>query len=169
MAFEAWDFILAEQALWAGDVAFAEELLKRGESFREYRAQPSSIDGPLDLMSHISALRRHQIAQRRGERTRFRNSNGVSSDERDRPPTVLTEFQHIRGVLCSLSNREFILRAFVSSQHGQLVIPRNARSLAEKSMNVQQDDRTNRKLGNGVTWVSPADLFSLSLSTHSGR
>ena len=113
MAFEPWDFIVAEQALWAGDVQFAEEHLKRGERFQDYRADPSSIEGPLGLMSHIAALRRPRLAQRRGARARFRaaNSTGVGqhpAGEDEPRPTVLSGFQNVRGILCSVSAREFV-------------------------------------------------------------
>ena len=67
MPAETDKFIVATFALWAGDFAFCDELLREFSSTAQTPTTAEHIERPEDIMRSTGALRLRQLRQKRGE------------------------------------------------------------------------------------------------------
>src|SRR5690349_15457070 len=99
MAAETDAFIVATYALWAGDVAYAERLLRDySPPHRTPTLDSERIKSPEDIVRAIGSLRLRQVWQKRAEFERIvklesNQLSGLTSE-----PQII-ETKHLRGAL----------------------------------------------------------------------
>jgi hypothetical protein len=112
MPAESDKYIVATFALWAGDFAFAETLLREFSPPRNTPSLEGGIEAPEDIMRATGVLRLRQLWQRRGEFQKYvaeYRSHGMELVEQ--PLVVRTE--HLRGVVWRTGEREFQMQAYL--------------------------------------------------------
>jgi len=105
-------FIVATFALWAGDFAFFEQLLREFSSPRSAPSLEDDLESPEDLIRATGALRLRQFRQKRGEFKRLAAEylgQGFEIAER----SLVLETKHLRGTIWRIGEREFSLQAYL--------------------------------------------------------
>src|SRR2546430_13772592 len=109
MPAETDKFIVATFALWAGDFAFCEELLREFSPPAETPTFVEDIQHPEDVIRSTGALRLRQLWQKRGE---FRKLAAEYSDQgvevTDKP--IILETKNLRATVWRTGEREFVMQ-----------------------------------------------------------
>ncbi len=108
MPAESDKFVVATFALWAGDVEFAEELLRDTTIALRGTNRDHRVEAAEDLIRATAKLRLRQLWQRRGE---FRKGNR-DRDLVDVP--YIVPGTHIRGTVWRIGERNFEMQAYLT-------------------------------------------------------
>src|SRR6266849_6341263 len=109
MPAETDKFVIATFALWAGDFAYAEGLLRETALPRLRSAAYERAESPEDIVRTTAAIRLRQLRRRRGE---FRQL--ATDDPRLVDQPLLIEGRHMRGTVWRVSARNFEMRAYLT-------------------------------------------------------
>jgi len=127
MPAETDKFVVATFALWAGDVAFAEELLRAVSSPGRAATYYEHAESPEDVIRTTGALRLRQLWQRKGE---FRKLAAEYDRLIDQP--LILAGKHIRGTVWRLGERNFQMQAYLTDLSWERELFPRAQSEAAK-------------------------------------
>lgn len=113
MAAKTDNFIVASFALWAGDFAFFERMMKDFSRPRETPSIEKGTDSPEDIIRYVGALRLRQYWQKRGEFKKLAAEYEKQGLQVDEKPYVL-ETQHLRAAVWRINEREFSMYGYLS-------------------------------------------------------
>ncbi len=133
MTAETDRFVVASFALWAGDVAYLESLLR--DYPREQRTFRSleAVEEPEEIIRIAAELRVRQLAQKRGEFNRAVEYplGAPRMSISDRP--IVIETTHLRGTVWRAGLRDFLLQGYLSSLGWETNFFDRVNSLAQPS------------------------------------
>lgn len=112
MTAETDKFIVATFALWAGDFAFFERLLKEFSPPWNLRSPEGGVESPEDVIRATGALRLRQLWQKKGEFQKLiveYRPQGIQIVEQ--PLTLQT--RHLRATVWRTGEREFSMQAYL--------------------------------------------------------
>ena len=112
MVAETDKFIIATFALWAGDFAYCEKLLREYSPPYEAGSIDEGVRAPEDFIRATGALRLRQLWQKRGEFKKLAaeyEHQGVELT--DRP--IILETKHLRATVWRSGEREFFMQGYL--------------------------------------------------------
>jgi hypothetical protein len=168
MAAETDIFIIATYALWAGDFAYAEELLREfSPPYRSPAVDADSIESPELIIKAVSAFRMRQVSQKKGEFRKLASDLRRGDIELTGTPLILAT-KHLRACLWRRDEREFVMRGYLidlSWERRLLELAREA-SVRERRLRIQEphaddffrkgDERYETR---GGTWSVEDNIF----------
>lgn len=114
-------YAIARLALWAGDLKYADALLKAilRDKPRLRRGEKNDFDA--DPIAFAARRLRSQISRRRSEYHRLLKASGLPEDELSENPTTIDSSQlNIRGVLWPRDDDQFTMLAFLTSANDEV-------------------------------------------------
>jgi hypothetical protein len=165
MAAETDAFIVATYALWAGDVAYAERLLRDySPPHRTPTLDREQIESPEDIVRAVGALRLRQVWQKRAEFERIVDLESEQLGELTSEPQVI-ETKHLRGALWRRSERQFLLQAYLTHLEWAGRLLELAQEAASRANVRRQDERRSllpepeAERSRGASWSVEGTLF----------
>ena len=151
-------FIVATHALWAGDLAYAEDLLQGFASTRVGSRSDQRPKTAEDLMRATARLRLRQIWQKRGEFKLIAGEQPIAGV----PLTI--ETAHLRAALWRLDDREFLLLGFLKDLAWEDDLFKRARTYASVvDSDARRKDEDFQSRGatqlSGIDWVIEGNPF----------
>jgi hypothetical protein len=168
MAAETDIFIIATYALWAGDFAYAEDLLQEYSPPHQTPAiSRNGIESPEAILRAIGALRLRQLRQKRGEFRRLAAEQVRNGVELTGEPTIL-ETKHLRSTLWRRDERTFVMRGYLKSLLWDRRLLECAHNAAETASHFESKQSPTRDellesaeshYPIGASWVIEGELF----------
>lgn len=129
MAADTDQFIIATFALWAGDFAYVERLLRDFSPPHEISSDVKDPKSPEDFIRATGALRLRQLWQKRGEfnslAAECAKHGGEITDK-----AILLETTHLRAMLWRTGAREFSMQGYLKQLDWQQELFEQARKTA---------------------------------------
>ena len=168
MAAETDNFIIATFALWAGDFAYFEQLLRGLSPPHNAPSLDQSLERPEDFLLATGGLRLRQLWQKRGEfRKLSLEYTGADIEITDKP--IILETTHLRATLWRTGEREFILQSYLKDLSWQSGLFERAHAhlsevAGEKDSNLPADSAGTQAGGRpymplGAAWIVAGNPF----------
>ena len=135
MPAETDKFVIATFALWAGDFAYVEKLLREFSPPHETSLIDEAAETPEDFIRATGALRLRQLWQKRGEFKKLTAEYLGQGVEITDTPSIL-ETKHLRATLWRTGEREFLMQGYLKElgwQNGLFELARREASGHEVS------------------------------------
>jgi hypothetical protein len=161
MAAEDTDkFIVATFALWAGDLEYAERLLREYSPTRVGSPSEQRARSAEDLIRVTASLRLRQIWQKRGE---FNSIPDDESGEKVAGTPLIIDTPHLRAALWRLDDREFLLLGFLKDLGWEQALFKRARSrsnaIGPEAHDDGQVDPPPTEQAHSIDWVVEGNPF----------
>jgi hypothetical protein len=165
MAAETDAFIVATYALWAGDIAYAERLLREySPPSRTHALDSERFESPEDVVRAVGALRLRQIWQKRGEFERIVNRQFEQIGELTAEPQI-AETKHLRATLWRRGERQFQLQGYLTQLEWEPRLLELAQEAASRSQSARPErsrsllPQADAKRPLGASWSIEGTLF----------
>lgn len=159
-------YVIATFALWAGDVEYGQDLLRKLAPLREYGKLPEKVESSEELILYIAALRHRQLIQRK------REYNNVVDNYRmqgfNLSAELLTvETRHLRGIIWRLGSREFQMYAYLTDLSWEPNLFRKAKRLISafgeeklpSYVGSESEIHAKSFTGSGGSWIVTGNPF----------
>lgn len=156
MAADTDNFVVATFALWAGDFAFADRLLRSFSPPHQVRSIDEGAEHPKHIIQATGALRLRQLRQKRGEFRKLAFEYGRSGTAISDTPTIL-ETTHLRATLWRIGEREFLLQGYLKDLDWQDMLFKLASITADVERHAQNERGMFGPLG--FRWALPGNPF----------